>query len=310
MREINMELIRVTEAAAIAGAQWVGSGDKLSADKAATEAMRERFNHVPFRGRIMIGEGKKDKSFGLFYGDEVGALQGNKDAAVWELAVDPIDGTRPTVTAGPEAISVIAAASEGALFTTEAHYMNKLAWGPAIQRRAKLSIADPIEQTIKAVSAALEKPSSKITVCILDRPRHEDLIKRVRAMGVRIKLIQDCDVSGAIATCLDESGIDLLCGVGGAPEAVITACAMKCLRGGFQCQIADDTGKVSSAEILGIDGLVKSHCTFIATGVTNGSLLKGVRYTGQGPVTHSLFMRSESGTVRWIETWHGRQQVS
>jgi len=307
MREINLELVRVTEAAAIAGAQWVGSGDKLAADRAATEAMQERLNHVPFRGRIMIGEGKKDKSYGLFYGDKVGAWRDRNNGEIWELAVDPIDGTRPTVCAGPEAMSVIAAAGENALFTTEAHYMNKLAWGPAIEKKAKLSIADPIEKTIESVSRALAKPTSKMTVCILDRPRHELLIQRMRALGVRIKLIQDCDVSGAIATCLDESGIDLLCGVGGAPEAVITACAMKCLGGGFAVQLADDDGTVSDRNILGIEDLVKGHCVFAATGVTSGSLLKGVRIAERGPVTSSVFMRSESGTVRWFTTYHGKQ---
>lgn len=306
MREINLELVRVTEAAAIAGAQWVGSGNKLAADKAATEAMQERLNHVNFSGRIMIGEGKKDKSYGLFYGDRVGAWKDRNDVELWELAVDPIDGTRPTVTAGPEAMSVISAAAENALFTTEAHYMNKLAWGPALAKKIKLSIADPIEKTIAAVSKALEKPPEKITVCTLDRPRHEDLIARLRALGVRIKLIQDCDVSGAIATCLEESGIDLLCGAGGAPEAVITACAMKCLGGGFEVQLADNEGNVTDRKVLDIQDLVKSHCVFAATGVTNGSLLKGVRIAERGPVTSSVFMRSESGTVRWFTTYHGK----
>lgn len=307
MREINLELVRVTEAAAIAGGQWVGSGDKLAADKAATEAMRERLDQISFRGRIIIGEGKKDHSYGLFYGDEVGAWKTRSGAEMYELAVDPIDGTRPTVNGGPEAMSVLAAAGPGALFTTEAHYVNKLAWGPSIAKKVRLSISDPIEATIKSVSQALYKPITKITVCILDRPRHEELIARVRALGARIKLIHDCDVSGAIAACLEESGIDLLYGVGGAPEAVITACAMKCLRGGFQVQLAADDGRVIEPRILEIEDLVKGHCAFAATGVTTGSLLKGVRFSDLGPVTHSIFMRSESGTVRWLTTYHGKQ---
>ena len=305
MREINLELIRVTEAAAIAASQWIGSGDKLAADKAATEAMQARLNQVEFSGRIIIGEGEKDQSYGLFYGEAVGANRNRAGSQVWELAVDPIDGTRPTVQAGPEALSVLAVAGEGAMYTTEAHYMNKLAWGPAIAKAASLKISDPIEKNVETVAKVRGKHPSKLTVCILDRPRHADLIGRLRKIGVRIKLIQDCDVSGAIATCLDESGIDLLCGAGGAPEAVITACAIKCLRGGFQAQLCRDDGKVSDRKVFGIEDLVKGACAFAATGLTNGSLLRGVRFTSRGPVTHSVFMRSESGTIRWLTTEHG-----
>lgn len=305
MREINLELVRVTEAAAIAASRWVGSGDKLSADKAATESMKDRLNRVPFRGRIMIGEGKKDDSYGLFYGEDVGAWQDRQDASIWELAVDPIDGTRPTVQAGPEAVSVLAVGSAGSLYTTEAHYMNKLAWGPSLAKRGGLSITDPMDKTIESVSRALGKRADNITVCVLNRPRHEKLIQTLRSLGVRVKLIQDCDVSGAIAACLDESGIDLLCGAGGAPEAVIAACAMKCLRGGFQAQLCDNEGQVADSRIFEIEDLVKGPCAFAATGVTTGSLLKGVRYVERGPVTHSVFMRSESGTVRWLTTYHG-----
>ncbi len=305
MRHINLDLVRVTEAAAIAGAVWVGRGDKESADKAATEAMRERLNQMDFAGKIMIGEGKKDNSYGLFYGEEVGRFVSDKKQKRYELAVDPIDGTRPTVTSGPEAMSVIAVAEEGALFSTEEFYMDKLAYGPEIANKIKLNLLDPLETTIKKVSQATGKDPSKIMVCLLERPRHEKIVNELRRMGVRIKLIQDCDVSGAIATCLPDSGIDLLCGIGGAPEGVITACAMKCLRGGFQARVVRKDLTIPDPKVYSIDELVKGHCAFAASGVTNGSLLRGVRFTSQGPVTNSVFMRSESGTVRWLTVYHG-----
>lgn len=302
MRHINMDVVRVTEAAAIAAAAWVGSGDKMAADKAATDAMRERLNKVDFHAKIIIGEGIKDGSFGLFAGEFVGK---SSDAKTYEIAVDPIEGTRPTVTSGPEALSVITVAEEGGLYETGEFYMNKLAYGPQIASKTKLSIKDPVSVTIDKVSKATGKKTSQIMVCILDRPRHAELIAQLRKIGVRIKIIQDCDVSGAIATGLPPSGIDLLLGVGGAPEAVIAASALKCLRGDFQAQLADTSGKVSNPKVIGMDELVKTECAFAATGITAGSLLNGVRYISTGAVTSSVFMRSESGTIRWITTYHG-----
>ena len=305
MRHINLDLVRVTEAAAIAGSAWVGRGDKESADKAATDAMRERLNQMDFAAKVVIGEGKKDNSYGLFNGELVGRLIRDKNQSFYELAVDPIDGTRPTVTSGPEAISVIAVGEERSLFATEEFYMDKLAYGPEIAGKVKLNLLDPISETIRKVSQATGKEPSKMMVCILDRPRHEKIVTELRQLGVRIKLIQDCDVSGAIATCLPDSGIDLLCGIGGAPEGIITACAMRCLRGGFQGRIVRKDLSIPDPRVYSIDELVKGHCAFAATGVTNGSLLRGVRFTSQGPVTHSVFMRSESGTVRWLTVYHG-----
>ncbi len=306
MRHINMDLVRVTEAAAIAASAWIGSGDKISADKAATEAMRHRLNQMDFAGRIVIGEGIKDKSPGLFEGEKLGKLQRNPDSEYYELAVDPIDGTRPTVTAGPEAMSVLAVAEHKALFSTPEFYMNKLAYGSQIAAKTKLNIADPLSKIVQQVSAALNKETSKITVCMLDRPRHEKWITELRSLGVRIKLIQDCDVSGSIAACLPFSGIDFLYGVGGAPEGVISACAIKCLRGGFQAQVINkETVKFTDGKIYESEDLVRGPCAFVATGITTGSLLKGVRYKGQFPETHSVFMRSESSTIRWMTTYHG-----
>ncbi len=305
MKDQLLDLLRGTEAAAIAASNWIGSGDKLNADKAASEAMRKRLNSIDFAAKIIIGEGKKDRSFGLYDGEFIGKLANQKGVQHYELAVDPIDGTRPTVTSGPEAMSVLAIAEEKALFATEEYYMHKIAFGPEIAKRLQLNLQDPIQRTIELISAVTGKEHSRIVVCLLDRPRHEKIIANLRALKVRIKLIQDCDISGAIATCLPDSGIDLLYGVGGAPEAVITACAMKCLNGGFQAQMARADGTIIDPKVYSIEDMVRGHCAFAATGITNGSLLKGVRFTSRGPVTNSVVMRSESGTVRWITAYHG-----
>ncbi len=306
MKEIALDLVRATEAAAIAASAWIGSGAKESADQAATEAMRARLNQTNFSARVAIGEGRKDHSAGLFEGERVGRLAGKgKPGRTFELAVDPIDGTRPTVTSGPEAMSVIAVAEEGALFTTREFYMNKLAYGPEIASKVELQLGEPISRTIHKISVVTGKEPPKIMVCLLDRPRHAGLISELRELGVRIKLIQDCDISGAIACCLPESGIDLLCGVGGAAEGVITACAMKCLKGGFTGQVVKPDGTQPDSNVYGIDELARGDCGFAATGVTDGSLLRGVRFTSRGPVTSSVLMRSESGTVRWMTAHHG-----
>lgn len=306
MKDIQLDMVRVTEAAAIAASFWVGSGDKVSADTAATDAMRSRLNSVDFLGRIIIGEGIKDKSAGLFAGEKVGlfALAENPSTKEYDLAVDPIEGTRPVAQSGPEALSVLAVAEKDSLFSTPEFYMNKLAYGPAILKKCTLSITDPLDETIQRIADATGKDKSKIMVCILDRPRHEKIIQQLRGIGVRIKLIQDCDVSGAIAACMPDSGIDLLYGIGGSPEGVISACAIKCLGGDLQAQVVR-AGFAVDPKVLRLNDLVRGSCAFSATGITDGSLLRGVRYTPVGPVTHSLFMRSLSGTVRWITSHHG-----
>jgi fructose-1,6-bisphosphatase II len=304
MKLLGLDLVRATENSAIAASHWIGSGDKLEADKAATEAMRRRLNKMEFRGAIAIGEGKKDGSYGLYRGEEVGNFREQTTPAL-DIAVDPIEGTRPTVTSGPEAMSTIAVADGGSMFHTDEFYMNKLAFGPIIAKTVQLNINDPIERTIQLVSLANGKKVTDIMVCILDRPRHTEVIERMRKLGVRVKLIQDCDVSGAIAACLPDRGIDLLYGVGGAPEAVLTACAVKCLGGGFQAQLCDKEGKNLDDKVYNQNELVIGHCVFAATGITDGSLLKGVRFSEFGPTTSSVFMRSESGTVRWLTSYHG-----
>lgn len=300
MKQIGMNLVRVTEAAAIMASHWVGSGNKVEADRAATDAMRSRLDGLEWAGVIKIGEGIKDGSVGLFKGEEIGVRDGKN---IYDIAVDPIDGTTPTVTSGPEAMSVIALSQHNTMAAIEDHYMHKLAYGPHIRNLCRLDIRWPLEQIIHEVKSHTGKPYNKIMVCILNRPRHDRFIKILREMGVRIKLIQDCDISGAIASCRPESGIDLLYGIGGAPESVITAAAIKCLRGGFQSQIADKDGNLDN-KVYDVEDLVAGPCVFSATGITNGSMLEGVRFD-PGPITHSVFMRSESGTVRWLTTHHG-----
>lgn len=303
MKETQLDLVRVTEAAAIHASYWVGSGDKESADKAAVDAMKDRLNKLKnSQYVVVIGEGKKDKSYGLFKGEWYG--DSGNCSAVYDLAVDPIEGTTPTAAGGPEAMSVIGTADKGCLFDTEEFYMNKLAYGPVIRSKIKLKITDPIDVNVRRSAVALGKSPQQIMVCMLDRPRHAEAIKTLRAMGTRIKLIQDCDVSGAIATCLSDRGIDILYGIGGSPECVIAACAIKCLDGDLQAQLADKD-RVTNPNVYELDDLVKGNCTFAATGITNGSLLEGVRFTERGAVTNSVFMRSESGTVRWLKTYHG-----
>lgn len=311
MRDYNMDLVRVTESAAINAARYVGSGDKLTADKAATDAMRKRLDSINFKAEIIIGEGKKDESYGLFNGDMVGALRESEDISCHEIAVDPIDGTRPTVNSGPGAVSVMAIAKEkNSLYHTEEFYMNKLAYGRDIFEKVQLNINEPLSDMVNKISKATGKSLNKLMVCVMDRPRHSRVITDLRELGVRIKLIRDCDVSAAIAACLPDKGIDLLYGVGGAPESVIAAAAIKCLGGDFQSQVAhvEDskaTDFTVSGPELGLYDLVKGECSFVATGITDGSLLEGVKFTSQGPVTNSVFMRSQSQTVRWIKAYHG-----
>ncbi len=309
MKNINMDLVRVTEAAAISASAWIGSGNKLAADKDATEGMRDRLNRMDIKAVIRIGEGKKDQSFGLFQDEKIGRFWKEPDPAgspQYDVAVDPIDGTTPTVSSGPEAMSVMALGTENSMFCTDEYYMHKLACGPEIASKVRLNIEDDLEKILRSVASATGKPMQKIMVCILNRPRHDPYIQQMRALGVRIKLIQDCDISGAIATCRPESGIDLQYGAGGAPECVLTASAMKCLKGDFQARLADKNGK-PYGRVYHIEDLIQGPCVFVATGITNGSLLRGVRFTERGPVTNSVFMRSQSGTVRWLTTEHGNK---
>ena len=297
-RNLALELIRVTETAALAAAPWVGRGEKDLADKAAVEAMRKMINTVDMAGVVVIGEGEKDNAPMLHNGENVGNQQG----PACDVAVDPIDGTSLTANGMNGAISVIALAPRGTMYDPNtSFYMNKIATGP--QAAHTIDITATTAQNITAVAKAKNLAISDITVVVLNRPRHEQLIKEIRECGARIRLIQDGDVAAAIETARANTGIDLLMGIGGTPEGVITAAAMICLGGAIQGQLHIE-GK-NSGPILTTRDLVNSDDVFLAaTGITDGELIKGIRYTSYGAISQSIVMRGKSKTVRVIETEH------
>jgi fructose-1,6-bisphosphatase II len=308
-RNLALELVRVTEAGAMAAGRWVGRGDKEGGDGAAVDAMRELVNTVSMRGVVVIGEGEKDNAPMLYNGEEVG----NGDGPECDFAVDPIDGTTLMSKGLPNAISVLAVAERGAMFDPSAvFYMNKIAVGP--EAIDAIDITAPIGENVRRVAKAKGLSVSDMTVCILDRPRHETLMAEVRDAGARIRLITDGDVAGAISACRPNSGTDLLAGIGGTPEGIITAAAIRCMGGAIQGQLApkDDEERQKAVDagydldqILSTEDLVSGENVFFcATGVTDGDLLKGVQYYGGGCTTQSIVMRSKSGTVRMIEAYH------
>lgn len=308
-RNLAMELVRVTEAAALASGRWVGRGQKESGDGAAVDAMRKLINSVNMNGIVVIGEGEKDEAPMLFNGEEVGTGQG----AAMDIAVDPVDGTRLMAEGRPNAISVIAAAERGTMYDPSAvFYMNKIAVGP--EAAGAIDITAPVAHNVQAVAKAKGIRPDEVTVVVLDRPRHETLIKDIREAGAKVRLIMDGDVAGAIAAAQNNNSIDLAMGIGGTPEGIITACAMKCLGGEIQGMLAPtDDAEREKAEAAGLDvtqvlstnDLVSSdNCYFAATGVTNGDMLRGVSYRSNGATTRSLVMRSKSGTIRHIESVH------
>jgi fructose-1,6-bisphosphatase II len=308
-RNLALELVRVTEAGAMAAGRWVGRGDKEGGDGAAVDAMRELVNTVSMRGVVVIGEGEKDNAPMLYNGEEVG----NGDGPECDFAVDPIDGTTLMSKGLPNAISVLAVAERGAMFDPSAvFYMNKIAVGP--EAIDAIDITAPIGENVRRVAKAKGLSVSDMTVCILDRPRHEKLMAEVRDAGARIRLITDGDVAGAISACRPNSGTDLLAGIGGTPEGIITAAAIRCMGGAIQGQLApkDDEERQKAVDagydldqILSTEDLVSGENVFFcATGVTDGDLLKGVQYYGGGCTTQSIVMRSKSGTVRMIEAYH------
>ena len=297
-RNLALELIRVTETAALAAAPWVGRGQKDLADKAAVEAMRKMINTVDMAGVVVIGEGEKDNAPMLHNGESVG----NQEGPECDVAVDPIDGTSLTANGMNGAISVIALAPRGSMYDPKtSFYMNKIVTGP--EAAHVIDINASTADNIKAVAKSKNLAVSDITVVVLNRPRHEQLIAEIRAAGARIRLIQDGDVAAAIETARPNTGIDLLMGIGGTPEGVITAAAMICLGGAIQGQLHID-GK-SSGPILSTRDLINSDDVFLAaTGITDGELIKGIRYTSFGAVSQSIVMRGKSKTVRVIETEH------
>ncbi len=314
-RNLAMELARVTEAGAMASARWVGRGDKNGADGAAVNAMRQLINTVSMNGVVVIGEGEKDNAPMLYNGEQVGDGSG----PLCDVAVDPIDGTRLTANGMPNAISVIAVSARGSMYDPSAvYYMSKLVTGP--EAAAAVDIDATPAANVAAVARAKRCAPSDVTVVILDRPRHAELIGQVREAGARIKLLTDGDVAGAILAAREGSGVDLMLGIGGTPEGVIAACAVKCLGGVILGKLAprDDAerDKAISAghdlnRVLSTDDLVDSDDAFFAaTGITDGDLLAGVRYRGAGgATTHTLVMRARSGTVRNIYSEHALWKV-
>ncbi|MNK01264.1 Fructose-1,6-bisphosphatase class 2 [compost metagenome] len=310
-RNLALEFVRVTEAAALASARWMGRGDEKAADAAAVDAMRKAFDTVRMDGTVVIGEGERDEAPMLYIGEKVGQV--SDDAPALDIALDPLEGTTICATGGVGSISVIAVAEKGKFLHAPDTYMDKIACGPAAKGRIDIDLS-PTEN-INRVAEALRKPVSDVTVVILNRPRHSDLIAEVRKTGARINLIDDGDVSAAVATGWMETGIDLLMGVGGAPEGVISAAAMQCLGGDFQGRLkfrheeekerARRMGVTELDKKYTIDELARGSVMFIATGITDGALLKGVRFMpDRRAKTHSIVMRSSTGTIRNIEAYH------
>ncbi|MGB2951222.1 class II fructose-bisphosphatase [Rhodococcus sp. BGS-1C] len=308
-RNLALELVRVTEAGALASGRWVGRGDKEGGDGAAVDAMRQLVSSVSMRGVVVIGEGEKDEAPMLYNGEEVG----NGNGPECDFAVDPVDGTTLMAKGMPNAISVLAVAERGAMFDPSAvFYMKKIAVGPDFADA--IDITAPVAENIARVAKIKKGSTSDVTVCILDRPRHAELIQQVRDTGARIRLISDGDVAGAIAAARPTSPIDILMGTGGTPEGIIAAAAMRCMGGAHQGMLAptddDERQKAIDAghdldRVLSTEDLVSGENVFFtATGVTDGDLLQGVRYSGGGAHTQSIVMRSKSGTVRMIDAYH------
>ncbi len=308
-RNLGMDLVRCTEAAALRAARFMGRGDKNAADQAAVDAMRFALDAVPMDGVVVIGEGEKDEAPMLYIGEKVGT----GDPPEVDVAVDPVEGTTLLAEGMPGAIAVVAVAERGSLYHWAGiAYMDKLAVGP--QARGAIDINAPVAENIRNVARALKKEVEDITVVVLDRPRHKELIRQIRETGARIKLILHGDVSAGIMTAIEDPPADMLMGIGGAPEAVITACAMKCLGGEIQCKLwprNDDERALAAASGIDLErvyrtsDLVRSENVFFAaTGITDGEFLRGVRYFSGGARTHSVVMRAISGTVRFIESRH------
>jgi fructose-1,6-bisphosphatase II len=310
-RNLALEFVRITEAAATASARWLGRGDSDGADQAAVDAMRRAFDSVRVNGTVVIGEGERDEAPMLYIGEKVGSS--GPGAQEVDIALDPLEGTAICASGGVGATSVIAIAEKGKFLHAPDTYMDKIAVGP--EAAGFVSIDRSPRENIMAVAKCLQKPVSEVTVIILDRPRHEQLIKDVRETGARIHLIGDGDVSAAIATVEPDSGIDLLLGIGGAPEGVIAAAALKCMGGDFQGRLkfrndaererAIKMGVKNPDKSFTLEELAAGDVMFVATGVTDGPLLRGVKFLGnQRAKTFSTVMRSKTGTIRKIEALH------
>jgi fructose-1,6-bisphosphatase II len=314
-RNLALELVRVTEAAAMAAGRWVGRGDKEGGDGAAVDAMRKLINSIQMRGVVVIGEGEKDNAPMLFNGEQVGDGTGPEV----DVAVDPIDGTTLMSKGMPNAIAVLAVAERGAMFDPSAvFYMEKLAVGADCAH--VIDINAGVKENLRRIAKVKRSGLSDVTVCILDRPRHEDLVREVREAGARIRFISDGDIAGAISAASEQSDVDLLVGIGGTPEGITAACALKCMGGAMQAKLwpRDDAEREKAVaaghdldRVLTTDDLVTGdNCFFVATGITTGDLLKGVRYRAGGAYTQSIVMRSKSGTIRVIDSYHRLEKLA
>lgn len=307
-RNLALEFVRVTEAAAIASARLMGRGDRDAADQAAVDAMRMALNSMQMEGTVVIGEGERDEAPMLYIGEKVGTGKGGKI----DIALDPLEGTNLCATGAPNSISVLAAAEDGNFLHAPDTYMDKIACGPA--GRGLIDITKSPTENIRIIAKAKNCRVQDLAVVILDRPRHEQLINEVRKTGARIKLISDGDVSAAIGTCFEETGVDLLLGSGGAPEGVISAAALQCVGGDMQARLmfrnddeksrAKKMGITDFNRVYKIDDLASGQVMFAMTGVTNGDFLKGVHFFGGGCKTQSIVMRSKTKTMRYIEAKH------
>ncbi len=307
-RNLALEFVRVTEAAAIAASQWIGKGEAKKADGAAVKEMRARFNQIDFQGTVVIGEGAKDEAPELYVGEKVGTGKGPK----FDLAVDPLECTDSVAFGRYNAMSVIVAGAHKSLLSAPDVYMEKIAVGPKAKKVIKINAT--VAQNIKNTAKALGKKVENITVCILDRERHLKLIQEVRKAGARVRLITDGDVAGAIAPCLPESGIDMLLGIGASAEAVLAAVAIKTLGGQMLVKFSDHKEKhvklIKEAgfnlnKVFSVEDLAKGKTlTFTATGIIDGPLLQGVKEAQGQKITHSLVVRAQSGTIRYITTHH------
>ena len=313
-RNLALELVRVTEAAALAAARWMGRGDKEAVDQAAVDAMRLLLGTVPMDGVVVIGEGEKDKAPMLYNGEEIG----NGQPPLVDIAVDPVDGTTLTSKGQGGALAVVALAERGTMFDPgPCVYMEKIAAGEAAAD--VIDIEAGVTENLERVAKVKNSDVADLTVIILDRERHEGIVKEIREAGARIKFIPDGDVAGAIAAAREGTGIDMLLGIGGTPEGVIAACAIKCLGGVIQGRLWPRSEEERDQavhdgydldQVLTTDDLVSSNDVFFAaTGVTDGDLIKGVRYRGESAVTESIVMRSRTGTVRFVEALHRRKKL-
>ena len=315
-RNLALDLVRVTEAAALAAGRWVGRGDKEGGDGAAVDAMRKLINSIPMRGIVVIGEGEKDNAPMLYNGEQVGDGSGPEV----DVAVDPIDGTTLMSKGMPNALAVLAVAERGAMFDPSAvFYMDKVAVGPVYADAIDINAG--VSENLHRIAKIKKSEVSDVTVCVLDRPRHKDLVQQIRRAGAAIRFITDGDIAGAIAAARGESAVDVLMGIGGTPEGITAACALKCMGGAMQAKLwprdDEERDKAVAAghdldRVLSTDDLVTGdNCFFVATGVTSGDLLRGVRYrSGGGAYTQSIVMRSKSGTIRVIDSYHRLEKLA